>query len=207
MKADPAGNTEEASPVLEDDGGAADAALIERVLAGETGAYAALVERHQRRLYWSCVRLLGDPDEADDIVQETFVSAYTRLGRYDPAYRFSTWIYTIARNRCLNVLRRRRVWGLLSFSDPARAPEVAAAERSDQTVQDRELGAALAECRESLPADQRECFDLRHAEGLRYSDIAKAMGIPEGTVMSRLARAREKMRACLESKGIRWEGP
>lgn len=205
MKADPAGNTEEASPVSEDDGGADDAALIARVLAGDTRAYATLVERHQRRLYWCCLRLLGDPDEADDIVQETFVSAYARLARYDPAYRFSTWIYTIARNRCLNVLRRRKVWALLSFSDPGRAPEIAGVERSDQGVEDRELGAALAECRRSLPADQRECFDLRHAEGLRYAEIAQATGVPEGTVMSRLARAREKMRACLESKGIRWE--
>ncbi len=161
-----------------------------------------LVERYQRRLYWSCLRLVGDPDEAEDVVQEAFVRAYERLGDFDPTYRFYTWIYRIARNRCLNVLRRRRVWGLVTLSDPERAPALPAAERSDRPAEDRELARALVDCRANLPGDQREVFDLRHADGLSYREIAAAVGAPEGTVMSRLARAREKMRACLESKGV-----
>ncbi|HUP01838.1 MAG TPA: RNA polymerase sigma factor [Gemmatimonadota bacterium] len=207
MKDDPAGSTgQKAIEGPEGESAAAEATLITQIAAGDPRLYAVLVERYQRRLYWSCLGLLGDPDEADDVVQEAFVRAYARLGEYDPEYRFYTWIYRIARNRCLNVLRRRKLWGLLSFSDPDRAPEIANADRTDRSVEDRELGVALAECRERLPADQRECFDLRHAEEFGYAEIARAVGIPEGTVMSRLARAREKMRACLESKGIRW-GP
>jgi RNA polymerase sigma-70 factor (ECF subfamily) len=196
MKPDPAGT------IPESDEAADEAALVRRIVAGEGHRYSVLVERYQRRLYWSCLRLVGDPDEAEDVVQEAFVRAYERLGDFDPTYRFYTWIYRIARNRSLNVLRRRRVWGLVTLSDPERAPALPAADRSDRPAEDRELARALMDCRANLPADQREVFDLRHADGLSYREIAAAVGAPEGTVMSRLARAREKMRACLESKGV-----
>lgn len=196
MKAEPAGTFPESDEAAEE------AALVRRIVAGEGQRYSVLVERYQRRLYWSCLRLVGDPDEAEDVVQEAFVRAYERLGDFDPTYRFYTWIYRIARNRSLNVLRRRRVWGLVTLSDPERAPALPAAERSDRPAEDRELAKALVDCRATLPGDQREVFDLRHADGLSYREIAAAVGAPEGTVMSRLARAREKMRACLESKGV-----
>ena len=196
MKAEPAGTFPESDEAAEE------AALVRRIVAGEGQRYSVLVERYQRRLYWSCLRLVGDPDEAEDVVQEAFVRAYERLGDFDPTYRFYTWIYRIARNRSLNVLRRRRVWGLVTLSDPERAPALPAAERSDRPAEDRELAKALVDCRATLPGDQREVFDLRHADGLSYREIAAAVSAPEGTVMSRLARAREKMRACLESKGV-----
>ncbi|MGH7563777.1 MAG: RNA polymerase sigma factor [Gemmatimonadota bacterium] len=185
---------------------AEEAQLIRRIAGGETQHYSVLVERHQRRLYWSCLRLLGDADEAEDVVQEAFVSAYEHLRDYDPAYRFYTWLYRIARNRCLNVIRRRKLWSLVTLSDPERAPALPALDRSDRSLEDGELAASLVACRGSLPADQREVFDLRHAEGFSYREIAAAVGIPEGTVMSRLARAREKMRICLESKGVSPKG-
>ena len=199
MNADSAGTTEQD---IASDERVEEAALIERILAGESRHYSLLVERYQRRLYWSCIRLLGDADEAEDAVQEAFVKAYERLSDYDPTYRFHTWIYSIARNRCLNVLRKRRVWSLLSFQDPDAAPIVAASDASDHAVENHELALALSECRAALPAEQRECFDLRHGEAFSYREIAAALGVPEGTVMSRLGRAREKMRICLESKGI-----
>lgn len=179
---------------------AAEAALVARIAGGEAHLYGRLIERHQRRLWWSCLRMLGDPDEADDVVQETFVRAWERIGTFDPARRFYPWIFTIARNRCLNVLRRRRAWGFRSLSadDP---PAPAAPGGTSARVQERELGRALEECLEELPGDQREAFELRHGDGLQYAEIAAALGIPEGTVMSRLHRAREKMRDCLEGKG------
>ena len=195
-------NQEAAGTIAKNNEAAEEAALIQRIIAGEGHRYSVLVERYQRRLYWSCLRFVGDPDEAEDVVQEAFVRAYEHLRDFDPTYRFYTWIYRIARNRCLNVLRRRRVWGLVTLSDPERRPTLPAAERSDRTAEDHELARALVDCRGILPADQREVFDLRHADGLSYREIATAIGAPEGTVMSRLARARGKMRACLESKGV-----
>lgn len=186
------------------DEGREEAALVARIAAGETRLYGRLVERHQRPLFWSVMRIVGDPDEADDVVQEAFVRAYERLDDYDPAYRFSTWLYTIARNRALNVVRRRRIRGFLSLSRPETAPPLPSGDDASAAVEDAETAAALAACRETLPADQREAFDLRHADGMAYAEIAAATGVPEGTVMSRLHRARRKMRECLESKGVRW---
>lgn len=201
MSGEPAG-TDEGSGAPADE-----AALVRRILAGERRLYTVLVERYQRRLYWGCLRLLGDPDEAEDAVQETFVRAFRHLERYDPSRRFYVWIYTIARNRCLNVLRRRETWGFLRLGSPAggcdAAPEIAGREDASARAEGGEIAAALEACLEALPGEQRECFELRHGEELGYAEIAAVVGIPVGTVMSRLARAREKMRACLEARGIR----
>lgn len=183
-----------------------EADLVARIVGGETHLYGRFVDRYQRRLFWSCYRMLEDPDEADDVVQEAFVRAYENLEGFDPSYRFYTWIYRIARNRALNVIRRRRIRGFVSLSDNASAPPIAAPEDAGVAVEERELATALRACREGLPAEQREVFDLRHADGMRYAEIAAATGIPEGTVMSRLHRARRKMRECLRSKGVEWNG-
>lgn len=179
-----------------------EAALIARIVDGETRLYGILVERYQRRLHYAALRLVGDPDEADDVVQEAFVRAYDHLAEYDSAYRFYTWIYRIARNRALNVLRRRKTWGTVSLSADD-APALPGDADASRPTERSELAVALEACRDTLPADQREVFDLRHADGMSYAEIAVAVEVPEGTVMSRLYRARKKMRECLESKGIR----
>lgn len=181
---------------------AEEAALIARIASGESHRYGVLVDRYQRRLWSMCLRMLGDPDEADEVVQEAFVRAWERLGEFDPAHRFYPWLFTIARNRCLNALRRRRTWGFLSLSsdDP---PAVVSRDEAGARVEDQELARALEDCLAGLPDDQREAFDLRHGEGFRYAEIAAVLEIPEGTVMSRLHRAREKMRDCMEEKGLK----
>ena len=196
MKSEPAGIDEERAEAEEE------AALIARIAAGEAHGFGLLVDRYQRRLWWMCLRMLGDPDEADEVVQESFVRAWERLSEFDPAQRFYPWVFTIARNRCLNAIRRRRTWGFVSLSgdDP---PALAAREATTAGVEDRELGGALEECLDTLPDDQREVFDLRHGEGFTYAEIAAALEITHGTVMSRLHRARRKMRACLEGKGMK----
>lgn len=194
MNHDPAGTTQETESAEE-------AGWIARIEGGEPHLYGRLVERYQRRLWWSCLRMLGDPDEADDVVQETFVRAWERLGDFDPGHRFYTWVFTIARNRCLNALRRRRTWGFLSLSSDE-SPELAGRDAAEDRAEDAELARALAECMEGLPGDQREAFELRHGEGFRYAEIAAVLAVPAGTVMSRLHRAREKMRDCLRGKGV-----
>jgi RNA polymerase sigma-70 factor (ECF subfamily) len=196
MNADPAGIDGERAEAEEE------AALIARIVAGESRGFGLLVDRYQRRLWWMCLRILGDPDEADEVVQEAFVRAWERLAQFDPAQRFYPWVFTIARNRCLNAIRRRRTWGFVSLSG-ADPPALAASEAAGARVEDRELGGALEECLETLPDDQREVFDLRHGEGFAYAEIAATLEISHGTVMSRLHRARRKMRECLEGKGMK----
>ncbi|MDX1660652.1 MAG: sigma-70 family RNA polymerase sigma factor [Gemmatimonadota bacterium] len=181
-----------------------EAAWIARILDGERRLYSRLVDRYQRRLWFAMTRMIGDSDEAADVVQEAFVKAWEKLEDYDPRYRFYTWLYTIARNRALNAIRRRKIRGFLSLSRSEEAPQIAGGEDAAAGVERSEMAAALEACRETLPEDQREAFDLRHADGMAYAEIAAATGAPEGTVMSRLYRAREKMRECLRSRGIAW---
>ncbi|MBW3660724.1 MAG: sigma-70 family RNA polymerase sigma factor [Gemmatimonadetes bacterium] len=180
-----------------------EAGWIARILEGEARLYSRLVDRYQRRLWFAMTRMVGDSDEAADVVQEAFVKAWEKLDGYDPRYRFYTWLYTIARNRALNSIRRRKLRGFLSLSRQEAGPLVAPDDASDRARRG-EIALALEACRATLPGDQREVFDLRHADGMAYSEIAKAIGAPEGTVMSRLHRAREKMRECLRSKGVTW---
>ena len=181
-----------------------EADVVARIRAGEAHLYGSLIDRHQRRLWWAVRRIVDDPDEADDVVQEAFVRAWEHLGDYDPAYRFYTWLYTIARNRAFNVHRRRKVRGAVSLSADDAPPVADPGEDAAAAAEGSEIAVALAACREELPEDQREAFDLRHADGLSYAEIAAATGVPEGTVMSRLHRARGKMRDCLRSKGVTW---
>lgn len=176
-----------------------------RVLAGDQHAFGDLVRLHQRRLYWSSLRILGEPDEAEDVVQEAFVRAYAHLPDYDPALRFYPWMFRIARNLCLNRLRRRKLWGFVSLSGDPSVPELRARDDPEGAVRDGELAHALAVCLASLPRGQRECFRLRHEEDFSYAEISHTLRIPVGTVMSRLSRARETMRRCLLTRGVTLE--
>jgi RNA polymerase sigma-70 factor (ECF subfamily) len=181
------------------DRAADEARLVRGALAGETRAWGALVDLHGPGLHRACLRLLGDPDDAEDVVQEAFVRAWVRRADFDPSRPFRPWIHRIARNLALNRLRRRRLWGLLPLSS---APEPRAPERAERSAEDAELGRAVAACLAGLPAPLRECFTLRHEEDLGYAAIAEVLGIPVGTVMSRLSRARARMRDCLVAKGV-----
>jgi len=176
-------------------------------LAGEghKDAFTSLVERHKRSVYGLCARLLDDPEEAKDAAQETFARAYGALGAFDPAQPFGPWVLRIARNHCLDLLRRRlpvpaRVE--LDAGDDA-SPELAdpAAERGDRAVERAEVRAALSEAVAALPPRYREVVHLFHVEQLSYKDIAATLGVPVGTVMTWLFRARSQLRQALAKEG------
>ncbi len=180
---------------------APDELLVARVLAGEIAAYEELIRRYERPIVNFIYRMIGDYEHSLDLAQEVFFKAYRALGRFDPAFRFSTWLYRIASNRSIDHLRRqsptflsldespepgRRGDGAIQLRSPSRGP--------DDLLCSRELGDRIGAAIDALPAPYRELILLRHLQGLAYEDIARIKRLPLGTVKNRLFRAREMLR-------------
>lgn len=182
---------------------AADLEAVERTLAGDREAFGELVERWQGRIYGAVVRMIRDRELARDLTQDAFLKAYEKLGSFQGGAAFGTWLYSIALNVVRSEIRRRSakknrpplsldaLGGAEEGSEydpPDDAP--GAVERLVTREQCRALLAAIDE----LDGDQREVIVLREFQGLSYDEIAEAVGVPVGTVRSRLFRARNELR-------------
>ncbi len=176
---------------------------IRRVLDGERDAYAFLVERYSGPLYRYLVRMVDRPDDAEDLLQEAFLRAYLALASYDPAYRFSTWLFRIATNLALNRIRAAgRVVSLEALREDPDAPPVVLADhreegRPEARVERSELAEVIRECLNLLPPAYRLVVTLRHVAELSYTEIADCANLPVNTVRSRLHRGRERLGECL----------
>ena len=159
--------------------------------AGDRAAFAHLVRRHQNAVHRFITRMLGSQDEALELTQETFIKAWQALPQWQPQAQFRTWIYRIASNAAMDVLRRRKIVEMIPLQDDFDAPTQSAGPEAQLATRQRmrTLEAALA----ALPAEQREVIVLREVEELSYAEIAATLDLQEGTVKSRLARAREAL--------------
>jgi RNA polymerase sigma-70 factor (ECF subfamily) len=172
-----------------------EADLIARARAGSFFAFEEIVKRHQRRVYAVARRILRRHDLADDVTQEAFIRAHRALGDFDLARPFGPWVCRIAANLAINHVRspqhREEPLDDRPRAEPAAAgdPLAGLLEAEAQAVLERAMG--------ELPAEQRAVFVLRVNEELSYREIAEALDISIGTVMSRLWRAREKLRGLL----------
>lgn len=168
--------------------------IIERILSGETAAFRLLVEHHQRLVFQFACNMLRGTQDAEDLTQDVFVAAFQNLRTFDPAKaRLSTWLLTIARNRCCNQLKRRQVNTPGNIDAPDRQPGPAEAATYHEAQQ--HLSAAL----DSLSLEQRTAFVLAEIQELPLAEIAAIEGIELGTVKSRVSRARERLRAALKA--------
>jgi RNA polymerase sigma-70 factor (ECF subfamily) len=159
---------------------------IERCLGGESDAFRHLVHRHQRRALAHARALTGGDADAADMVQAAFLDAFRSLGRFDADREFYPWFYVLLRNRCFK--HRARV------ADRAAEPVSETASRVTTSVEERyDLRQALGRLE---PAD-REILVLKHLDGWTYDELAERLGIPRGTVMSRLFHARRRLKQLL----------
>lgn len=175
-----------------------DAELVRRCLQGDTEAFRPLVEAYQGVLFNVAYRMVHDREEARDLVQGAFVKAWEKLGTYDPAHQFFSWIYRILVNDSLNVLRKgARVRPLeASWEGPAEGgPE--------RDLEARETERRVREALMELPADSRAVVVLRHFAELSYAEMAVALAIPEKTVKSRLFTARHRLAEVLDARRAR----
>nr|WP_240982214.1 sigma-70 family RNA polymerase sigma factor [Streptomyces sp. S3(2020)] len=162
--------------------------LAVRAAEGDEDAFAVLVQRHAPALLRLATRLLGSRTEAEDAVQDAFISAWRRLPEFHGRSAFGTWIYRIVTNRCLNVLRARRPLAPLEAVGELPAPEHAVSPARITEARDavRDLRDAL----DLLSAEQRACWVLRELDGRSYEFVADAVGISQEAVRARVFRAR-----------------
>jgi RNA polymerase sigma-70 factor (ECF subfamily) len=175
--------------------------LIERAASGDRVAAGQLVRAHQESVYAYILRLSGRSDVAEDVVQEAFVRVFTHLDRFDPRFRFSTWLFTIARRLYVNACQKHRP--VYDSDAVGRAPTITREHSERGDAVDTEVRAnareALAVALEELTDEQREALILFHQHDWPIALIAEHMGMPEGTIKSHLHRARRKMRLALEA--------
>jgi len=161
-----------------------DPVLIRAAMAGDVRAFEQIVRQHQQSVWRYLRRLLGDPTAAEDVAQETFLRVYRRLPSFAFRARFSTWVFQIARNAGLDELRRRA-----RADRVVRSAQALPATVDGPAVARVEIDAALA----TLPVDQREALLLVEVLGIRYAEAATVLGVPVGTVKSRVFGARVRL--------------
>ncbi|WP_246196405.1 RNA polymerase sigma factor [Aquisphaera giovannonii] len=174
-----------------------DQGLVRACRGGDTEAFGILVRRHQDRLYPTLVRLTGSAENAQDVLQDTFIRAFEKLDQFHGESSFYTWIYRIAVNLALSDRRKRRRGG--AEVPPAAAAAAEPADRSRENdpsfaLECVEREALVEEALNALAPDHRAVVVLKDFDGRRYEEIAEVLGIPVGTVRSRLHRARCELR-------------
>jgi RNA polymerase sigma-70 factor (ECF subfamily) len=178
--------------------------LIARLRRGDAAAFELLVRTHQDRVYDFCVRMLSDREEAFDLTQEIFISVHRNLEKFRADAKLTTWIYRIARNHCLNRLKhlKRRGRGVTDeygeLNELSITQSMGGSEAPDENLLRKKSRELVHKAIEQLDEEQRALVVLRDVEGLSYEEIMEITELPEGTVKSRLHRAREKLAGILE---------
>ncbi len=182
-----------------------ESSVIADALAGDQKAYTRLVEKHRTAIYHIINRIVHSDEVARDLVQETFMKAFTSLGSYRSEYRFSTWLYKIAANSSIDHLRKKRIQALsldrplntgdgtmeLEVPDDSFNPELALVRKQQRF--------SIEGAIDDLPTKYREVIVYRHKDDKSYEEIADLVGIPVGTVKARIFRARELLKRKLRN--------
>jgi RNA polymerase sigma-70 factor (ECF subfamily) len=177
---------------------------MQQYLEGDARAFRTLMERHSSKVYNFLIRSLGRRDLADDLLQEVFLRIVRRAGTFRGQAKFTTWMYTIARNLIIDHARRQRHRRTVALDAPARAGDADGDTRLDRTpdrgptpdrlAEGARFSGRLETALGALPEDQRDVFLMREVEGLKFREIAEVVGIPINTVKSRMRYALESLR-------------
>lgn len=173
--------------------------LVERCRRGDLGSFEELYRLHAGRLYSVALRLVGNPADAEDLLQEIFLAAHRKLDTFRGESALGTWLYRLATNLCLDHLRSRSGRSRQvtdALDDDAGLPDPSSATLAEQTVTKMDLERALAR----LPDGCRAAFVLHDVEGLEHREVAEVLGVAEGTSKSQVHKARMKLRALLAEK-------
>lgn len=180
-----------------------DEELMVEYRQGTIRAFEVLLERHRRPVFNFLYRFVGNPSAAEDLLQEVFLRVVRNADSYRANSKFTTWLYTIARNLAIDQTRRRKHQRAVSLDRPLREGDertthldmlADARPGSDQDLADRQFASSLYRALEGLPEEQREVFLLREYHGLPFKEISDVVGVPVNTVKSRMRYALEGLR-------------
>lgn len=182
--------------------------LVASAAKGSETAYRELLGRYQRPVFSLVYRMVRDREKAEDLAQETFVKVFNNIERYDPRYKFSSWIFKIASNLTIDAIRRREPDTVsldgsryASTSDEIEGSRIHVEDRGEtpeEYVEAQELGSQIERAIAGLRIEYRTAIVLRHVEGRPYEEIAQIMDLPLGTVKTYIHRARGELRESLE---------
>lgn len=185
-----------------------DQQVVELARQGREPAYRELIGRYQRPVFSLIYRLVRDREKSEDLAQETFIKVLNAIERYDPSYKFSSWIFKIAHNTALDHLRRKEPETLSLEGSPHALTEAeieastitpeSGDENPEQYTASKELGAVIEKAIGTLRPEYRTAIILCHVEGRPYEEIAEVMGVPLGTVKTYIHRARNELKKQLE---------
>jgi RNA polymerase sigma-70 factor, ECF subfamily len=188
--------------------GPADEQLMRRYLDGDVAAFETLMDRYGTKITRYVARNSADAHAVDDLVQDIFMRVVHRAPSFRGQSSFKTWLYTIARNLCIDTSRKRVHRSAVTLDEPVRRREAGGATIIDQTsdsapgperkTSDHRFRASLEEALDELPDEQREAFIMREFQGLKFREIGAVLGIPENTVKSRVRYALQSLRVSLQ---------
>ena len=188
--------------------------LVRAARSGDQSAFEALVKANQAMAYQLAYRMTGNPEDAADLTQEAFLNAWRGLAAFDGRASFSTWLYRLTSNACIDFLRRekRRVSLSMTLEDEedeeGRQAQLPDSRYSpERELEKKEAAEAVRRGLAALSDEHREVLVLRELEGLSYTEIAQTLSLEEGTVKSRIARARLALREFLQKEGNFFETP
>ncbi len=184
--------------------GLPDSVLIKRALGGDQRAYRCIMDRYRGPIFRMVQHMVRNRQQAEDLVQETFIKAFAALANFNEEYAFSTWLYKIAINNCIDYFRKKKL-ATFSLEQPIQAKDGEIPREfpdhgssPERTLLAQERTALIEQAIESLPERYRICIVLRHQEDRSYEEISQILQVPLGTVKARIFRAREMLKKRLK---------
>ena len=178
--------------------------LIKRAQSGDVAAFEALIEAYEQKVFHIAYRMAGNPDDAADMAQEILLKIFRNVGKFKGESKFSTWVYRVATNTCLDELKKAKRKAAYSLDEEFETEEgqlgvevADTAPTPEQRVEGQEIRDAITEAISRLSEEHRQIIILRDINGLTYEEVADILDCSLGTVKSRISRAREQLRKIL----------